>query len=103
MATMGDNSDRSSVDIISHQKYRDEFEPSVYLRLYETNSTSGIIRTVQCLHNSFLTVPNGVRVLDFGAGPVIASIVSAAAKASSIVLAEYTEKNRKYIATFVSG
>ena len=37
----------------------------------------------------------GLRVLDLGCGPVIANVISAAEFASEIILAEYTELNRK--------
>ena len=39
----------------------------------------------------------GLKVLDLGCGPVIANVISAAEFASQIVLAEYTELNRKEI------
>ena len=39
----------------------------------------------------------GLKVLDLGCGPVIANVISAAEFASEIVLAEYTELNRKEI------
>ena len=42
-------------------------------------------------------VPDGVRVLDYGAGPVIVFAISAATKASEIVLADYTEENLGFL------
>ena len=48
---------------------------------------------LQCLHESFLNTQAGVKVLDYGAGPVIASTISAATKASEIILADYIEHN----------
>ena len=48
-------------------------------------------------------VPRGVKVLDYGSGPVILCSISAAAKASEIVLAEYTENNRKCLRQWLNS
>ena len=45
---------------------------------------------LQCLHESFSTIPFGVKV-------VITSIISAATKASKIILADYTTSCLKYL------
>ena len=50
-----------------------------------------------------MKIPSGVRVLDNGTGPVLLSTVSAATKASEIVLAEYVESNRKALSHWLSG
>lgn len=42
-------------------------------------------------------VPCPKRVLDFGCGPCIHTVISASSKCDSIVCAEYTESNRKEI------
>ena len=39
----------------------------------------------------------GLKVLEFGAGPVIAYVISASLYASEIVLSEYMETNRKVL------
>ena len=39
----------------------------------------------------------GLKVLDFGAGPVITYVISASLYASEIVLSEYLERNRKVL------
>ena len=41
--------------------------------------------------------PTGLKVLEFGAGPVIAYVISASLYASEIVLSEYMETNRKVL------
>ena len=58
---------------------------------------------MQCLHESFQTVPCGVKVLDYGSGPVMLCTISAAAKASEIVLADYTENNRKCLRQWLNS
>ena len=85
---------------VSRDKYNEEFKPFAYFLNYYSANGAGDIpsfvkHTLQCLHESFLTVPTGVKVLDYGAGPVISSTISAATKASEIVLADYTKKNLK--------
>ena len=85
---------------VSRDKYNEEFKPFAYfLNYYSANSagdiSSYVKHTLQCLHESFLTVPTGVKVLEYGAGPVISSTISAATKASEIVLADYTKNNLK--------
>ena len=85
---------------VSRDKYNEDFNPSAYfLNYYSANSagdiSSYVKHTLQCLHESFLTVPTGVKVLEYGAGPVISSTISAATKASESVLADYTKNNLK--------
>ena len=82
--------------------YKKAFQPSVFLKqYYEAFSPSDISlylkQKLLCFHDSFLTVPNGLKVLDYGAGPSIASAISAATKASDIVLAEYAEENIEFL------
>ena len=83
------------------KNYQEEFEPSLFLKYYEASKPSEISpflkQKLQCFHESFLTVPNGVKVLDYGAGPTIALAISSATKASDIVLADFCEKNLKFI------
>ena len=85
------------------KNYQEEFEPSLYLKYYEASKPSEISlflkQKLQCFHEAFLTVPKGMKVLDFGAGPTIVLAISSATKASEIVLADYCEKNR----TFING
>ncbi len=44
-----------------------------------------------------IKVPNSLKLLDYGCGPIISDKNSAAPKVSEIVLAEYTEPNRAYV------
>ena len=82
---------------IPKERYQQIFEPSQYLKFLEDSfpSKAWPRHSLQCYHESFSDIPSGVRVLDFGAGPVILSTISAATKASEIVLADYSEFNLK--------
>ena len=73
------------------------FGTTAYLKLYDFRTSLEAGRMEHALkfyHEAFLGIPNGVKVLDYGAGPVMMSTISAATKASDIVLAEYVESNR---------
>ena len=49
---------------------------------------------LECFHKAFQTLQDGIRVLDYGSGPVILSGISAA-KAKEIVLADYDDNCRQ--------
>ena len=75
-----------------------DFEPTAFLeRYYTTRGNSYNVgrmqHTLRCYHETFQTLPNGLKVLDYGSGPVLFAAISAATKASEIVLAEYADKN----------
>ena len=85
---------------LSLEQYQELFKPSEYLKFIEAgfSSHNALPRhTLQCYHEFFKSVPNGVKVLDFGTGPVMLSTISAATKASEIVLADYSEANLAYL------
>ena len=52
---------------------------------------------LRCFHDVFQSLPQGIKVLDYGSGPSILATISAASKASEIVLSDYTERNRDAI------
>ena len=88
--------------IVDLQDYKQEFRPSVFLsKYYNATSRSDVSiflkHKLQCFHESFQTVPDGVKVLDYGAGPSVALTISAATKASEIVLADYCEESLKFL------
>ena len=84
--------------IVSMENYKEMFDTTEFLKRYKCHTASEIPSRVQhmlrCFHKVFLTIPAGVKVLDYGAGPSLLTVISAAAKASEIILCEYTEKNR---------
>ena len=45
----------------------------------------------------FDAAQNSLKILDYGCGPSIGLSISAAPKASELILAEYAEQNRKYL------
>ena len=78
--------------------YCTNFDGSTYLKIYYgkdyINSRHFALR---CCHEVFQSLPGGLSVLDYGSGPSVYFAISAAAKASEIILAEYTESNRKML------
>ena len=62
--------------------------------------------SVQNLHEHFQSQADTgaeFRVLDYGCGPVIANVISAARVASEIVLAEYTEQGRAAVRSWLDN
>lgn len=90
---------------ISHQDYQELFNPIEYLKFLEASfpSQAWPRHFLQCHHESFQMVPEGVKVLDFGAGPVILSTISAATKASEIVLADFSDANLAALRQWLHG
>ena len=86
-------------NFVSRSNYNDAFIPATFLRSYYCNAAyqDRIQHTLRCYHEAFQTLPNGLKVLDYGSGPSILSIISAATKASEIVLSDYTDNNRKFL------
>ena len=74
--------------------YRERFDVAAFLSQYYSTVHGRIEHQLTFFHDSFKDLPNGVRVLEYGAGPTLMCTISAATKASEIVLAEYAEKNR---------
>lgn len=96
--------------------YQDKFDPIEYLhQCYKTPGTpQNYWRNLrlELIHDTFETIlPKDLRdneefkVLDYGSGPVIAHVISAAGKqqVSEIVLAEYTKKNREALHKWQAG
>ena len=84
--------------------YREKFNATSFLEHYHTFPTMGgrIRHQLNFYHDAFKTIPSGVEVLEYGAGPSISSSISAAAKASEIILADYTESNRKALCQWLN-
>ena len=83
--------------------YHSKFSPSVYLELRykhpgDNNFHDFAIQRLHKFFNNIQVSPTSpFKVLDYGCGPVLATVISAARVATEIVLAEYTEKNRRAI------
>ena len=95
-----------SSNIVSLSEYADTFDSNIFLQsswgkdgLYSER----IPHKLTCYHNAFNNLSPNLKVLDYGCGPVIANVISAATKASEIILAEYTEQNRKTMQQWING
>ena len=84
---------------IAAQNYHDDFDSKSFLKYYaEVNEWHDQpMRLLHQLYVSYGTTPVGLKVLNFGSGPVIMYEISAPLQASEIVMAEYTEENRRYL------
>ena len=81
----------------SHDDSNEDFGPSVYLRHAFNNSDHDFQRqtSLRCCHEALKSLPNGLSILDYGTGPSLHETVLTAAKASEIILSDYSEANRK--------
>ena len=75
------------------------FDPWAYLHYYEEVNVwhRHSLSVLHEFYKSYGLPPVGLKILEFGAGPVISYEISAALYASEIVLSEYTEKNREVL------
>ena len=74
-----------------------EFDTDTYLqtRFCNVNMKERILFPLEMFHNEFSALPGSLKILDYGTGPVIMSLISASSKASEIIIAEYSPDNRK--------
>ena len=87
------------------ESYHTMFNPKDYLQMYYADVKDNHVITCRMkpVYDFYKSLDatglgsGGLKVLDLGCGPVIANVISAAEIASEIVLAEYTELNRKEI------
>ena len=73
--------------------YSDKFDTFVYLQRYADVRQVRSSHMLSCYHNTFKNLPNDLHVLDYGSGPTIVATISAAAKASEIVLSDFSPTN----------
>ena len=83
--------------------YQDKFNPRIFLKRYVVVRDSQAGHMLRCFHDAFQTVPDNVKVLDYGAGPSLIPSIAAASKASEILLAEYAESNCKVLREWLDG
>ena len=84
--------------------YHKEFDPKAYYQMYYSNVTSFQKQPLKFLHELYTSYGSssaGLKILDYGCGPVVAYEISAALQASEIVMAEYTEEGRKQVQLWV--
>ena len=85
----------------------DGYDPSIYSATrYSYNTTNTADRAqhiLKCYHEVFQTLPSGLKVLDCGTGPILLSTISAATKASEIVLSDFSDATCKAIRCWLDG
>ena len=80
-----------NIKYCSGNDYFDKFDPNIYLRRHAHIDNSR--HMLRCFHGAFQTIPKGVSVLDYSSGPSVRGTISAATKASEIVLSYYSASN----------
>ena len=73
------------------------FDTGKYLKTRFSDLTvrDRILFPLECFHDAFQSLPSSLKVLDYGTGPAIMSVISAAGHASEIVVSDYAESNRE--------
>ena len=105
------NADSSERDAELHfrSSYHTAFDPEAYLKPRYSGDITDVVHCVfplQQLHKFWASFPpdrNGLKVLEFGAGPCLLWEISSALHASEIVLAEYTASSRKLLLKWKNG
>ena len=87
----------ASGHLCSGSDFHDKFDPQIYLKQNLKMSRRRVPHFLRCYHDVVQSLPQGIKVLDYGSGPSILATISAASKASEIVLSDYTERNRDAI------
>ena len=73
------------------------FDPEDYLKTtyYDVNVPDKVIFRLESLNRAYQALPPSLKVLEYGAGPTIFTVISTARRASEIVLADVAESNRR--------
>ncbi len=73
------------------------FDADDYLRstYWDVNIPDKILFRLESFHKAFQTLPPSLKVLDYGAGPAMLTVISAAGRASEVVLSDVAESNRE--------
>jgi nicotinamide N-methyltransferase len=80
-----------------------QFAPRTYLEQYYTVITPEAAGMITFIAQACALLPEGARVLEFGAGPTVFTALAAARRASVIDMSEYAEANRAEIAHWHSA
>ena len=89
--------DRALSTLEAKGSYDDNFKVSTYLDFMVDSELMKF--SLECLNECFSAIDsgeNGLTVLDYGCGPNLANHISAASKATEIVLADYCKPNRDF-------
>ena len=87
------------MNAIFGEEYHEKFDTQAFLKCYYTSPTIPFkIFPLPHLYSFYQSLDNkSLKILEVGAGPCIAYVISAAPYASEIILSEYTEQNCKAI------
>ena len=88
-------------EFCSGKDYQDKFDPYTFLRQYASLRNSQ--HMLRCFHGAFQNLPSNITVLDYGSGPSLRGIVSAAVKASEITLSDYSVANRRALGDWLEN
>ena len=88
-----------SIKYCSGRDYIDKFDPSKYLQKHAHLGKSQ--HMLRCYHSAFQVFPRQLSVLDYSSGPTLRSAISAATRASEIVLSDYSARNLQFVQEWV--
>ena len=75
----------------------------LHTRLGNLKSKERVLFPLHKLHEEFARLPRSLKHLEYGTGPVIMNLISAAPHASEITLAEYSGRNRAVLCSWLQG
>ena len=78
-------------ELYSGKDYLSKFDPAVFLREFYAGNVNR--HRLRCFHDTFSILPPNLEVLDYGSGPCLVGTISAATKASKIILSDYSDVN----------
>ena len=84
------------------EDYVDKFDPSRYLQRYQ-NCGDRSNHMLRCFYDAFKELPDSLKVLDYGSGPSLLPAMTAATKASEIIMCDYSPKNREVLRQWLQG
>lgn len=88
---------------IDEYDHYDEFDPIIYLQTFYNEIGSEGYGMLRFLHEVFSMQKPNCTVLEFGGGPTVLGMISAARIASEIHFAEYVPVNRSIVQRWVDG
>lgn len=94
--------DRHQTEMNDFATYQ-AFDPNDYLESYYKVLGSEADGLLRFLSESFAPLPENLRVLEFGGGPTVISLIVAAGKASSIDFCDYVGSNRAVVQRWLAG
>ena len=90
---------REEITDVTHRPQRKHcFDAETYLKSFYYHCITvpnQLVFPLQCIHDVFQSLPRSLKVLDYGTGPVICYVISAAGRQSEIVLSDPAHANRE--------